>query len=162
MKLSLPNTEIYALPTLDKIYTTVSLEYRNNVQQIFREWQDSEIQVRKYYKNDVNEVVDVLNQSKRYVFGTQSFNWLSALFSAHGRLPVGFDIKHPYHLMHWPNMTRLELIPDCIEIAAAWADNHASLEQIIERVGCEPRYAVSFFNAASAIELMNVGGADEH
>ena len=158
VQIALPHTNVYALPTLNKVYTTVSLEYKTNVRELFREWDENEVQIRHFYKSDVNDVIEILNESKRYVFSGQSFSWLAELFSAQGRLPVGLDTQTNYRLRHWPNITRLELIPDCIELAAAWVNEELSLEQIIELVGCQPRYAASFFNAANAIGLIEKHG----
>lgn len=152
--IKLPEAEIYVLPTLNKVYTSISLEYKRNVKRLFKDWDDVDVKVYEYDNSNVNRVIDALNQSTRYSFSSQSFCWLSALFSAQGRLPLGLDINTTCKLLHWPNITRLELIPDSLEISAAWTDNDASLPQIVERVRCEPRHAVSFMNAASTINLL--------
>ncbi|MFK7860612.1 MAG: hypothetical protein AB8B64_17465 [Granulosicoccus sp.] len=155
-QLKLPDSDIFILPTLNKVYSSLSLEYKRNVNQIFQDWGDDELMVFTYDKTDVNNVIDILNNTKRYGFSAHSFCWLSALFSSQGRLPLGFDIDTVCSLRHWPNITRLELIPFCLEIVAAWANQPATLPQIIEQVGCEPRHAVSLFNAARTIGVMNV------
>lgn len=152
--IKLPEAEIYVLPTLNKVYTSVSLEYKRNVERLFKHWDDVDVKVFEYDNNNVNEVIDTLNQSTRYSFSSQSFCWLSSLFSAQGRLPLGQSIDSVSSLLHWPNITRLELIPDSLEISAAWTGKIASLPQIINMVRCEPRHAVSFMNAASTINLL--------
>ncbi|MFK7995319.1 MAG: hypothetical protein AB8B87_14355 [Granulosicoccus sp.] len=160
-QVKLPDSDIFILPTLNKVYSSLSLEYKRNVNRIFNDWDDTEKTVLRYTKADVNAVIDTLNRTPRYSFSAHSFCWLSALFSCQGRLPVGFDIDTRCKLRHWPNITRLELIPNCLEIVAAWADQAATIRQIVERVDCEPRHAVSLFNAARAIGVMKIEDHDE-
>lgn len=160
-QISLPDVDIFILPTLNKVYSSLSFEYRRNVKRVFKEWDDDDIKVHKYHKADVNNVIDTLNRSPRYGFTAHSFCWLSALFSTQGRLPIGFDIDSVCKLHHWPNITRLELIPYCLEIVAAWADRPATLSQIVDQVGCEPRHAVSLFNAACTIGVMSIEEKDD-
>jgi|GEM_PF-1455514 len=155
---TLSDIEIYLLPTLGKVYTSVSLENKQNVDRVFRECKEADILVVEHYLPTVNGAIARLNEVARHSFGAHAFCWLGALFFAQGRLPVGLDIDSVCKLRHWPNMTRLELIPSCLEIAAAWADAAASLRQVVERVGCEPRYAASFLNAACTIDVMDING----
>lgn len=157
VQFELPEANIFVLPTLDKVYCSLSLEYKRNVKALFKDWDGKDITIHKFNSANANQLVDRVNRSQRFSFGLQSFCWLSALFSTKGRLPIGFDINTECRLHHWPNITRLELIPDCLEIAAAWSGNAASLQQIVDTVRCEPRHVVSFFNAACAIELMDLG-----
>jgi len=155
-QIKLPDSDIFILPTLNKVYSSLSLEYKRNVDMVFRGWEKDEIVLLKYDKREVNSVIDTLNNSRRYGFGAHSFCWLSALFSSRGRLPLGFDINTICSLRYWPNITRLELIPECLEIVAAWADQPSTLPEIVEQVGCEPRHAVSLFNAARNIGVMDI------
>ena len=148
---SLPEADIYLFPTLGKVYTSLSLENSRNVNRIFRSGADTETKVTKHRQSTVNDIINRLNQSPHHSFNVQSFCWLGALFFAQGRLPRGLDINTVWKLRHWPNITRLELIPDCLEIAAAWSEKPANLPYIIKLAGCEPRYATSFFNAVSTI-----------
>ncbi len=153
--LSLPDADIYLLPTIGKVYTSLSLENKHNVDRVFRSCTPTEINVTKAGESTANDVISRLNQSPHYGFNVQSFCWLGALFFAQGKLPRGLDINTVWKLRHWPNMTRLELIPNCLEIAAAWSEKPAKLSQIVKRVGCEPQHASSFFNAAHAIGLLH-------
>lgn len=157
VQFEMPDANVFVLPTLNKVYCSLSLEYKRNVQIVFKDWDENEVTIHRFDNANVNQVVDRVNRSPRFSFGLQSFCWLSSLFSAQGRLPMGFDIDTQCRLHHWPNITRLELIPDSLEIAAAWSDRKASLKEIVDAVRCEPRHAVSFLNAASAIELMDLG-----
>ena len=161
VQLNLANADIYLFPALQRVYTSVSLENARNVQNIFRGWDDEDIRELNYTSDNVNELVDVLNQSIKYSFSAQSFCWLSALFNARGRLPSGFDLNTICAMKHWPNLTRLELIPHCLEIAAAWSDKPATLPQIVNKVRCEPRHATSFFYAATIINVMTPGPLDD-
>ena len=161
VQLNLANADIYLFPALQRVYSSVSLENARNVQNIFRGWDDQDINELNYTSDNVNELVDVLNQSRKYSFSAQSFCWLAALFNARGRLPSGFDLDTICALKHWPNLTRLELIPHCLEIAAAWSDKPAALPEIVDRVRCEPRHAASFLYAATTINVMKPGLPDD-
>lgn len=160
VQIKLPNADIFLLPTLNKAYSSLSFEYKSNVKRVFRDWDEADVTILKYDKAEVNNVIDTLNRSPRYGFTAHSFCWLSALFCSQGRLPIGFDIDSVCKLRHWPNITRLELTPYCLEIVAAWADKPATLPQIVDQVGCEPRHAVSLFNAACTIGVMTI--EDKH
>lgn len=161
VQLKLLDADIFLLPTLGKAYISVSLEFTSNVRRVFKCWNESEVKVLEYTSKNVNELVDVLNQSTKYSFGAQSFCWLSALFSANGRLPLGFDLDSPCTLLHWPNFTRVELIPNCMEIAAVWSEQPASVSQIVKKVRCEPRHVTSFLYAACTINAMTLEQNDE-
>ena len=161
VQLNLANADIYLFPALQRVYSSVSLENTRNVQDIFRGWDDEDVKELNYTSDNVNELVDVLNQSTKYSFSAQSFCWLSALFNARGRLPSGFDLDTICALKYWPNLTRLELIPYCLEIAAAWSDKPATLPDIVNKVHCEPRHATSFLYAATTINVMTHNSLDE-
>ena len=150
---SLPEADIYLFPTLGKVYSSLSLENSRNVNRVFRSGAITGIKVTKSRQSTVNDVIKRLNQSPHYSFNVHSFCWLGALFFAQGRLPRGLDIDTVWKLRHWPNITRLELIPSCLEIAAAWSLKPAKPAELIERAGCEPRYVTSFFNAVSTIGI---------
>ena len=156
-----PNASVSILFSQHKLYSSLSLEYKSNVRKLFYNFDNTETEsdnnaftVIKFDRKSVRQLVDALNQTKRYSFSLPSFCWLGTLFSARGRLPYQYDINTPCRLRHWPNLTRLELIPECMEVAAAWADNTATLPEIIKHIGCEPRYVTAFFNAACTLDLM--------
>ena len=161
VQINLANAEIYLFPALRSVYSSVSLEIARNVQNIFRDENEGVVTELNYTSENVNELVDVLNRSRKHSFSAQSFCWLSALFSASGRLPSGFDLDTVCALKHWPNLTRLELIPHCLEIAAAWSDKPATLPDVVDKVGCEPRHAASFLYAATTINVMTHITPDE-
>ena len=161
VQINLADAEIYLFPALRSVYSSVSLEIARNVQNIFKDEVNGVVTELNYTSENVNELVDVLNRSRKHSFSAQSFCWLSALFSASGRLPSGFDLDTVCALKHWPNLTRLELIPHCLEIAAAWSDKPATLPDVVDKVGCEPRYAASFLYAATTINVMTHGSLDE-
>ena len=151
-----PRATVSVLCTQNKLYSSLSLEYKSTVRELFYNWESNGFTVIEFDKQSVRQLVDALNQTKRYSFSMYSFCWLGTLFSAQGRLPYLYDIDTPCRLRHWPNLTRLELIPECMEVTAAWANDTASIPQIVERTGCEPRYVTAFFNAACTLDLMTL------
>lgn len=155
IQFKLPEDEIFVFPTLDKVFTSTGLNVRDSVNRMFQDQVD--LQVLTHQSAAANQIIDRINRSPSTSFSTEAFLWLSALFAARGRLPIGFDTKAPLHLNQWPKLTSLELTPYCMEITAALASNPISMRQIVEQLQCEPRHISSFINAAIAIDVLSVG-----
>lgn len=154
VQLTIADIDVYLLPTLNKVFTSASLEYKSTVHSLFNRLDPDMLQVRNYSDSNVNELVNRLNEGPRFAFSGTGFQWLSTLFCARGRLPVGFDIHQKWQLSYWPNLTRLELTPDCLELAAAWSNRSYSLAEVVDVAQCEVRFVTSFFNASHALQLM--------
>ena len=77
-----------------------------------------------------------------------------------GRIPHDADPTEKHQLRHWPNFTRLENTPHCIEIAALWSQAYRSLDEIVAVLNLPSRFVVAFFNGASALKLFDATSLD--
>lgn len=89
--------------------------------------------------------------------GTEGMLWMTTLWAARGRVPVGTSLSAPVRLERWPNMTRLLLFPHSLRIAALWAREPVSLLDTAERLKIPQRFVFSFYSAAKAVGLIAGG-----
>lgn len=88
----------------------------------------------------------------------QAFLWKLALWAARGRLPQGTPLDTPVYLRHWPNLTRLELTPSALAIAALWAREPHTLRRSLELLGIPQRWVFAFYSATHAVGLGGISG----
>ncbi|MDM7322946.1 MAG: hypothetical protein P3W87_006705 [Gammaproteobacteria bacterium] len=81
--------------------------------------------------------------------------WSVALWTARGRVPSGTSLDAPVSLRAWPNLTRLQIIPGAMQIAALWSKQPTGLMATAERLGLPYRYVFSFFTACQALDLLD-------
>lgn len=88
--------------------------------------------------------------------------WNVALWTARGRVPRGTSLDAPVSLRAWPNLSRLQVIPGAMQIAALWVARPTSLMQTAERLAIPYRYVFSFFTACQALDLIEqaAGGVE--
>jgi len=91
---------------------------------------------------------------------TDYFMWLVSLWCSRGRLPNGTDLFHPICLKQWPNLTRLEPIPNAARIAALIYKRPHTLTNITKQLELEQRYVFAFFSACKSIGLLNDSSQD--
>ncbi|MGC8853879.1 MAG: hypothetical protein ACP5OY_03055 [Halothiobacillaceae bacterium] len=80
--------------------------------------------------------------------------WSVALWTARGRVPSGISLDAPVSLRAWPNLTRLQLVPGAMQIAALWVKQPTGLRATAERLGLPYRYVFSFFTACQSLGLI--------
>lgn len=85
--------------------------------------------------------------------------WSIALWSARGRVPSGTSLDAPVSLRAWPGLTRLQLTPGAMQIAALWIKQPTGLMATAERLGLPYRYVFSFFTACQALDLVDQAAA---
>jgi CheY-like chemotaxis protein len=83
----------------------------------------------------------------------EAFLWKLALYTYRGRLPQGTDVQEPVYLRYWPNLTRLEPVPNGMRIASLWSRQPASLASLIGRLRIPQRQVFAFYAAANSIGL---------
>lgn len=81
--------------------------------------------------------------------------WSVALWTARGRVPTGTSLDAPVSLRAWPGLTRLQLTPGAMQIAALWVKQPTGLMATAERLGLPYRYVFSFFTACQALDLID-------
>lgn len=80
--------------------------------------------------------------------------WNVALWTARGRVPVGTSLEAPVSLRAWPGLTRLQITPGAMQIAALWIAQPMGLMATAERLQLPYRYVFSFFTACQALDLV--------
>ncbi|MEW5972887.1 MAG: hypothetical protein AB1713_03910 [Pseudomonadota bacterium] len=85
--------------------------------------------------------------------------WSIALWTARGRVPGGTSLDAPVSLRAWPGLTRLQLTPGAMQIAALWIKQPTGLMATAERLGLPYRYVFSFFTACQALDLVDQAAA---
>jgi len=80
--------------------------------------------------------------------------WNVALWTSRGRVPAGTSLDAPVSLRAWPGLTRLQITPGAMQIAALWITQPTGLMATAERLGLPYRYVFSFFTACQALDLV--------
>lgn len=83
----------------------------------------------------------------------EEFLWKIALWTARGKVPQEVDINAPVQLKFWPNLTRLQLIPHALSIAAVMRGTPLTLNAIARKLNIEQRFVFSFFTAAYTLDI---------
>lgn len=87
------------------------------------------------------------------------FLWKTALWTARGKIPKEVNIDAPVHLKYWPNLTRLQLIPHALSIAAVMRSAPLTLNSVAQKLGIEQRFVFSFFTAAYTLGIAEVSNS---
>jgi len=87
----------------------------------------------------------------------EAFIWKLTVWTSKGRYLNGLDPNHPVHLEHWPNFTRLLLVPDAMRISALLIREDQSPNQIIHALNIKPQYVFAFLSACHSIGLLKQG-----
>ena len=85
-----------------------------------------------------------------------SFIWTTSMLISRGRLPKGTDINNKVGLKYWPNLTRLEQIPNGMQIAAVFYKHPGSLVEISNWLKIDQRYIFAFYNASLSLGLIEL------
>lgn len=84
----------------------------------------------------------------------EAFLWKLTLWTCKGRYPQGLDMKRPVYLKHWPNFTRLMLIPEGMRIAALLAQGPRAPLDIIKLLRIRAEYVFAFVSACHSIGIL--------
>jgi len=86
----------------------------------------------------------------------ESFIWSTSLLTSRGRLPDDTDVTKKVGLKIWPNLTRVELTPHAMHVAAVLNKNPANLLEISDWINVEQRYVFAFYNAALSLGILEI------
>jgi hypothetical protein len=86
----------------------------------------------------------------------ESFLWKLTAWVARGRVPVGTNPTLPVVLRHWPNFTRLLLLPNSVRIAALWMKQPRSAFNTARALKIPLSHVLTFYSAAHAIGLVTL------
>jgi hypothetical protein len=87
---------------------------------------------------------------------SEAFTWKVTAWISRGRVPSDTHLTMPVVLIHWPNLTRLLMIPNAMRIAALWADQPRSLMNSARALKIPLSQVLTFYSAAKAIGLITL------
>jgi|GEM_PF-3207101 len=160
--LAMTHIELYVLPDIDRVYVSAKLGRAVTSRLTFSALGSDDLTVTHYRGPTMPVLLERVRDRASSGYTIDGFVWLAALMGSQGRLPVGCDPAQPYRLRHWPNLTRLEPLPTSIEIAGCWAAGSASVHEVIERTGVQPRFVHAFLAAATALGALVVAPFESH
>lgn len=82
------------------------------------------------------------------------FIWKLTIWTSKGRFPVGLDLGLPVYLKHWPNFTRLLLMPDALRITALLMQGPRTPLDISKVLNVKPQYVFAFISACHSLGLL--------
>jgi hypothetical protein len=86
----------------------------------------------------------------------EGFLWKLTAWVARGRIPIGTNPTLPVVLRHWPNFTRLLLLPNSMRIAALWMEQPRSAFNTAKALKVPLSHVLTFYSAAHAIGLITL------
>lgn len=86
--------------------------------------------------------------------GSDALLWRLALLTYRGRIPEDTDPLAPVYLARWPNVTRLDPVPDSLRIAALWSRRPVDLGHTARALAVPQRHVFQFYAAAMTIGLV--------
>lgn len=149
---------LYLVPATGLVFSNLSIQTSAALNLAASSLAPSEVRCDYIAEHSAKAVRDAVLSQKGIVSRLESFLWLSALLASRGRLPEGTRTGTRLQLRYWPDMTRLELFPHAMELAARWLHQPASLQEMIARTDFPSRFTVAFYNAAQAIDAFDVVG----
>lgn len=92
-------------------------------------------------------------ENPQLITNKEALVWKTALWASRGRVPTGICLDTPVFIRRWPNMTRLQLSPHALRIAALWSQQPHSLLMTAKTLNIPQRHVFGFFSAAHALNL---------
>ncbi len=138
------------LPSLNGVFTTLS-DFQLRVVCTAPKY-CTEIKLHRYSSSETQ----VLENGPRTKVSTQRvepFLWKIALWTSRGRLPQGTSLTDPVKLKQWPNLTRLQPIPNGLRIATILMDQPRPLRLVAKVLKVPQRHVFAFYTAVHAIGL---------
>ena len=90
---------------------------------------------------------------KEAIIGCEALFWRLALLTYQGGIPDDILPLDRVYLTYWPNLTRLDPIPDSLRIASLWSRMPADLDWTARALGIPQQHVLMFYAAARAIGL---------
>lgn len=84
--------------------------------------------------------------------------WMAGIECSFGKLLQGHDLTTPVKLKAWPNFTRYSFKAEHLKLAAAIAKQAMDLTSLAKVSGVAIDDVINFYNAAFAVDLIEVGG----
>ncbi|PPC91226.1 MAG: hypothetical protein CTY34_04655 [Methylobacter sp.] len=85
------------------------------------------------------------------------FVWKLAIWTSKGRFPLFLPPEQPVYLKHWPNFTRLLLLPDALRISSLLIRDARAPLEIIDILEAKPQHVFAFISACHSLGLLEPG-----
>ena len=142
----------------DFIYCDHSI-YTNQYAELCHNPIDAEnIKVHELDSSEIRLYRKKAEEEPEHAHSIESFIWTTSLLTSRGRLLKYTDINKKVGLKYWPNLTRLELIPHAMQIAAVFYKHPGSLLEVSRWLKIEQRYVFAFYNAVLALKYIELDG----
>lgn len=141
----------------NRIYCNIPAKSDDYAAVCFSEIDPQQIKIHDLDYSEVRLYRKKMKENMDRSHSIESFIWTTSLLTSQGRLPKGTDIKQAVTLRDWPDLTRLELIPHAINIAAVLSKQAKSLLEISESLDIPQRYVFAFYNASLALNMIELG-----
>jgi len=100
------------------------------------------------------ETTAVAENDKGKFQDLDAFIWKLALWTSKGRFPIDINPAMPVYLKHWPNYTRLLLIPDAMRMAALLIDGPRAPLDMAKVLQVKPHYVFAFVSACQSLGIL--------
>ena len=152
--LNFPQARIYVLPEIHRIFCAIPTQSPEFEAFINACSASDGGKMHILSTREIHELNDMIAEQTSALHDLESFVWTSSLLSAQGQLSRELDPSKPVGLSHWPSLTRLERFPHVMPIAALWSTDSLSAFDVARSLNVPQRYVFSFYNAASALGLI--------
>ncbi len=115
----------------------------------------------KIHNLDTSEVrlyQNKMDSEPELTHSIEAFIWTTSLLTSRGRLPVGTDINQKMAMKFWPDLTRVEKIPNAMRIAAAFHKGEGSLVNTPQELGIPQKHVIAFYNALLSLDIIKNNG----
>ena len=140
--------------TKNKVYCSLPITSDEYSEFCFTELDPSKIKIHDLDYSEVRLYEQKMVEDSDNTRSIESFIWITSLLTSRGRLPEGTDVTKKVGLKVWPNLTRAELMPNAMQMAAVFNKHPGSLLEIAKLIDIEQRYVFAFYNAVFALDMI--------
>ena len=145
--------------TRDKVYCDFSLTDDRFAALSVLELNPDDLKIHVLDSSEIKAYRLKAEQNPNRAHSFESFIWSTSLLTSKGRLQAGTQINKQVGLKAWPNLTRMELMPHAMQIAAVFSKQPGSLLEMPKWIDIDQRYVFAFYNAALALDMIETDAA---
>lgn len=140
----------------NSIYCNLPLTSDELSEICYTEIEHNKVKIHDLDYSEVKLYRDKIKDNPERAHSIEAFIWSTSLLTSRGRLPEKTNISQKVGLKVWPNMTRVELPPHAMHIAAVFSKHPGSLIEIAEWMGIEQRHVFAFYNGALTLGMLEL------
>lgn len=138
----------------DSIYCNLPVTIEEFSEVCFSEIDTKKIKIHDLDYSEVRLYRNKIKENPDRAHSIESFIWITSLLTSRGRLPEKTDVTKKVGLKVWPNLTRSELSPHSMNIAAVFSKHPGNLLEVSEWLNIEQRFVFAFYNAAFILGMI--------